>query len=65
MCCGSAFADAASAVKAAAAAAGLRWPFVLTVSAWEFAAAVTNGSLLSPSGPAMLTNTTRPWAGHR
>lgn len=61
----SAFADAATAVQAAAAAAGVRWPFVLTVSAWEFAGAVTNGRLLSPSGPAMLTNTTRPWAGHR
>ena len=45
--------------------AGVRWPFVLTVSAWEFAGAVTNGRLLAPSGPAMLTNTTRPWAGHR
>jgi hypothetical protein len=49
---------------AAAAAAGVRWPFVLTVSVWEFAGAVTNGRLLSPSGPAMLTNPTRPWAGH-
>lgn len=61
----SVFADAVSAVKAAAAAAVVRWPFVLTVSAWEFAAVVTNGRLLSPSGPAMLTNTTRPWAEHR
>jgi hypothetical protein len=61
----SAFADAASAVLSAAAAACVRWPFVLTVSAWEFAGAVTNGRLLAPSGPAMLTNTTRPWAGHR
>ena len=62
---GSVFADAAAAVLSAAAAAVGRWPFVLTVSAWEFAGAVTNGRLLSPSGPAMLTNTTRPWAGHR
>jgi hypothetical protein len=62
---GSVFADAATAVLSAAAAAGGRWPFVLTVSVWEFAGAVTNGRLLSPSGPAMLTNTTRPWAGHR
>ena len=61
----SAFADAAAAVLSAAAAAGVRWPFVLTVSVWEFAGAVTNGRLLSPCGPAMLTNTTRPWAGHR
>jgi hypothetical protein len=61
----SAFADAASAVGAAAAAAGGRWPFVFTVSVWEFAAAVTGGRLLAPCGPAMLTNTTRPWAEHR
>jgi hypothetical protein len=61
----SSFADAASAVLSAAAAAGVRWPLVFTVSAWEFAGAVTNGRLLSPPGPAMLTNTTRPWAGHR
>jgi hypothetical protein len=61
---GSAFADAASAVLSAA-AAGVRWPFVLAVSVWEFAGAVTGGRLLAPSGPAMLTNTTRPWAGYR
>jgi hypothetical protein len=61
----SVFADAASAVVSAAAAAGVRWPFMLTLSAWEFAGAVTNGGLLSPCGPAMLTNTTRPWAEHR
>ena len=61
----SAFADAASAVLSAAAAAGVRWPFVLTVSVWEFAGAVTGGQLLSPCGPAMLTNTSRPWAEHR
>jgi hypothetical protein len=62
---GSSFADAATAVRAAASAAVVRWPFVLTVSAWEFAGAVTNGRLLSPSLSAMLTNTTRPWAEHR
>lgn len=61
----SAFADAASAVLWAAAAASVRWPFVFTVSVWEFAGAVTGGRLLAPGGPAMLTNTTRPWAGHR
>jgi hypothetical protein len=58
------FADVVSAVQAAAAAAGVRWPFVLTLSAWEFAGAVTNGRLLSPGGPAMWINTTCPWAGH-
>jgi hypothetical protein len=62
---GSVFADAVSAVRAAASAAGVRWPFVLTVSMWEFAGVVTGGRLLAPCGPAMLTNTTRPWAGHR
>jgi len=62
---GSVFADAVAAVEMAASAAGLRWPVVLTVSAWEFAGAVTGGGLLTPSGPAMLTNTTRPWAEHR
>jgi len=63
--CGSVFADAVAAVRAAAAAAGLRWPFVFAVSVWEFAGAVTGGRLLSPSSPAVLTNTTRPWPGHR
>jgi hypothetical protein len=45
---GSVLGDAVAAVAAAAAAAGGRWP-ALTVSAWELAAAVTAGSLLSPS----------------
>jgi hypothetical protein len=62
---GSLFADAVTAVRAAATAAGSRWPFVFTVSVWEFAGAVTGGRLLAPSAPAVLTNTTRPWAGHR
>jgi hypothetical protein len=61
---GSVFADATAAVRAAATAAGVRWPLVLTVSVWEFAGAATGGRLLSPSGPAVLTNTTRPWAEH-
>jgi hypothetical protein len=39
--------DAVVAVAAAGAAAAGRWP-ALTVSAWEVAAAVTMGSLLSP-----------------
>jgi hypothetical protein len=45
---GSAAGDAVVAVVAAAAAAAGRWP-ALTVSAWEFAAVVTMGSLLSPA----------------
>jgi len=44
---GSAAGDAVVAVVAAAAAAAGRWP-ALTVSAWELAAVVTMGSLLSP-----------------
>ena len=45
---GSAAGDAVVAVAAAAAAATGRWP-ALAVSAWELAAVVTMGSLLSPS----------------
>jgi hypothetical protein len=45
---GSVLADAVVAVAAAAAAARGRWP-ALTVTGWELAAAVTAGSLLSPS----------------
>ena len=44
---GSVAGDAVVAVAAAAAAAAGRWP-ALTVSAWELAAVVTMGSLLSP-----------------
>jgi hypothetical protein len=44
---GSPLGDAVVAVAAAAAAAAGRWP-LLAVSAWELAAAVTMGSLLSP-----------------
>jgi hypothetical protein len=45
---GSVAGDAVVAVAAAAAAAAGRWP-ALAVSAWELAAVVTMGSLLSPS----------------
>jgi hypothetical protein len=45
---GSAAGDAVVAVAAAAAVAAGRWP-ALAVSAWELAAVVTMGSLLSPS----------------
>jgi hypothetical protein len=45
---GSVAGDAVVAVAAAAAAAAGRWP-ALTVSAWELAAVVTMGSLLSPA----------------
>jgi len=45
---GSALGDAVVAVAAAGAAAAGRWP-ALTVSAWELAAVVTLGTLLSPA----------------
>ena len=45
---GSVAGDAVVAVAAARAAAAGRWP-ALTVSAWELAAVMTTGSLLSPS----------------
>lgn len=45
---GSTAGDAVVAVAAAGAAAAGRWP-ALAVSAWELAAAVTTGSLLSPA----------------
>ena len=45
---GSVAGDAVAAVAAAAAAAAGRWP-ALAVSAWELAAVVTMGSLLSPA----------------
>jgi hypothetical protein len=60
---GSGFADAVAAVGSAVAAMARRWPAVLAVSAWEVAAAVTGGRLLAASGPAMVTNTSRLWAG--
>jgi hypothetical protein len=46
---GSVLADAVVAVAAVAAAARGRWPGVVMVSAWELAAVLTLGSLLSPS----------------
>jgi len=45
---GSVLGDAVTAVAAAWAAAAGRWP-ALTVSAWELAAVVTAGTLLSPA----------------
>jgi hypothetical protein len=46
---GSVAGDAVVAVAAAAAAAAGRWPGMVTVTAWELAAVLTSGSLLSPS----------------
>jgi hypothetical protein len=60
---GSGFADAVAAVGCAVAAMVWRWPLLLTVSAWEVAAAVTAGRLLAVSAPVVLTNTSRLWAG--
>jgi hypothetical protein len=45
---GSPLADALVAVAAAAVAVAGRWPWLLTVSPWEVASAVTNATLLSP-----------------
>ena len=45
---GSPLADALVAVAAAAAAAAERWPWLLAVSPWEIAVAVTNATLLAP-----------------
>jgi hypothetical protein len=60
---GSPFGDAVAAVIAAAAAITRRWGSVVSVlSAWEVAAAVTNGRLLAPGLPAELTNTSCLWA---
>jgi hypothetical protein len=59
---GSAFADAVAAVLAAGAAVARRWgAAVATLSAWEVAAAVSNGGLLAASPPVELTNTSRLW----
>jgi hypothetical protein len=60
---GSGFADAVAAVGSAVAAMARRWPLLLTLSAWEVAAAVTGGRLLAASVPVVLTNTSRLWAG--
>jgi hypothetical protein len=61
---GSAFADAVTAVLAAAAAVRRRWgTAVATLSSWEVAAAVSNGGLLAPSPPTEWTNTSPPWPG--
>jgi hypothetical protein len=59
---GSVFADAVAAVLAVAAAVGRRWgTAVATLSAWEVAAALSNGRLLAPAPPAEWTNTSRLW----
>jgi hypothetical protein len=56
---GSVFADAAGAVLSAASAAAVRWPFVLAVSAWEFAGA----GLRSPAPSAVPPSGTRGFLG--
>jgi len=58
---GSAVADAVAAVAAAAAAVLLAG--MGGVARWHLAAAVTSGMLLAPSWPAMVINTSWPWAG--
>lgn len=59
--CGSLLADAVAAVAAAASAAAGRWPALLTVSPWLVAAAVTDGSLLSPAMTMRGFHPSYPW----
>jgi hypothetical protein len=51
--------DAVAAIVAAATATARRW--VIALSPWELAAAVTSGRLLGPTGTPMSINTSRPW----
>jgi transposase-like protein len=61
---GSEVADAVAAVHAAATAVASRWGgHLLTLSVWQVASAFTHGQLLSAAAPAVLTNTSRLWAG--
>ena len=61
---GSDFADAVTAVRAAAMAVARRWGGrLLTLSVWQVAAALTHGGLLLASAPPVLTNTSHLWAG--
>lgn len=54
--------DAVAVIVAAAVAVVARWGAVVSgLSAWELAAAVTSGRLLSPTDPPMSINTSRPW----
>lgn len=54
--------DAVAAVVAAAVAVVGRWGAAVSgLSAWELAAAVTSGRLLTPTGTSMSINTSRPW----
>lgn len=56
---GTGFADAVAAVVGATVAVLARWPLLGAVSVWQAAAAATNGRLLSPSWPVILSNTSR------
>jgi hypothetical protein len=58
---GGVFADAVSAVGAAASAAARRFGMVV-VSGWRLASSVTVGRLLSPGWPDGSCNTSWPWA---
>ena len=53
-------ADAVEAIGACAAAARRRLGVVGAVSPWQLAAAVSDGRLLAPGGPAVSINTSRP-----
>jgi transposase-like protein len=58
---GSPAADAVAAIAAAAAAAVRRWGDVLTLSAWELAAAVSSARLLAPGEGQVALNASCPW----
>jgi hypothetical protein len=58
---GGVFADAVSAVGAAASAAARRFGMVV-VSGWRLASSVTVGRLLAPGWPGESCNTSWPWA---
>lgn len=59
---GSALAEVVAVIAAAAAATARRWGAAVSgLSAWELAAAVTSGGLLTPTGSVVSINTSCPW----
>ena len=59
---GSALAEVVAVIAAVAAATVRRWGAAVSgLSAWELAAAVTSGGLLTPTGLVVSINTSCPW----
>ena len=59
---GSALAEVVAVIAAVAAATARRWGAAVSgLSAWELAAAVTSGGLLTPTGLVVSINTSCPW----